>query len=119
MHDLIVFYTFVALIIFFVTVEIYRARHYIKGSVVEIYQSPLGGENMISTRMKVQLRDGKIVDADAFRCTMCLGNFNIGDEVYLSRAKDKYQVNLPFRFKNTANTICTLNVNSHPPIEHG
>jgi len=107
MHDLIVFYTFVALIIFFITVEIYRARHYIKGSIVEIYQSPLGVENMISTRMKVQLRDGKVVDADAFRCTMCLGNFTIGDEVFLSRSKEKYQVNLPFRLKKRVNrTAC-------------
>ncbi len=107
MHDLIVFYTFVALIIFFITVEIYRARHYIKGSVVEIYESPLGVENMISISMKIQLRDGRFVDAEAFRCTMCLGHFTIGDEVFLTRSKDKYQVNLPFRFKKRANrTAC-------------
>ena len=99
MHDLIVFYTFIGLIIFFVAVEIYRTKHYIKGNVIFIYPAPLGVENLISSQMKIRLNDGTEVDAEAFRCTMCLGNFNLGDEVYLTRAKGKYQINLPFRLK--------------------
>ena len=99
MHDLIVFYTFIALIIFFISVEIYRAHHYIKGEVVHVYPSLLGIENSLSGQMKVRLRDGREVDAEAFKCTMCLGDFCVGDEVYLTRANGKYQINLPFRLK--------------------
>jgi hypothetical protein len=103
MHDQIVFYTFIALIIFFIAVEIYRARHYIKGEVVHIYPSLLGIENSISGQMKVRLRDGSEVEAEAFKCTLCLGDFSIGDEVYLTYAKEKYQINLPFRLKRKTN----------------
>ena len=99
MHDLIVFYTFIALVIFFILMEIFRARHYIKGEVVQINPSLLGIENSLSGQMKVKLIDGREVDAEAFKCTVCLGDFNVGDVVYLTYAMGKYQVNLPFRLK--------------------
>ena len=108
MHDLIVFYTFIGLMIFFISVEIYRARHYIKGEVVSIYPSLLGIENSISGQMKVRLQDGREVDAEAFKCTLCLGDFCVGDEVYLTRAKGKYQINLPFRLKRKT-SVCKKN----------
>ena len=108
MHDLIVFYTFIALIIFFIAVEIYRARHYIKGEVTYIYPSLLGIENLISGQMKVRLRDGREVDAEAFKCTMCLGDFCVGDEVSLTFAKGKYQINLPFRLKGKTSACNTV-----------
>ena len=105
-----IFYTFMGLIIFFVAVEIYRAKHYIKGNVIHIYPALLGVENLIATRLKIRLRDGREVDAEAFRCTICLGNFQVGDEVYLTCAKGKYQINLPFSFKkNSASQVgCCL-----------
>ena len=99
MYDLITFYTFAALILFFISAEIYRAKHYIKAVIIDIYSSPLGIQNALSTQMKVRLANGREVDAEAFMCTVCLGDFCVGDEVYLSRIKSKYQINLPFRLK--------------------
>jgi len=116
MHDLIVFYTFIALVIFFIAVEIYRARHYIKGIVVHIAAAPLGVENLISTQMKVRLQDGNEVDAEAFKCTMCLGGFSIGDEVYLSRAKGKYHINLPFKLKRKTASCNNISTFKHEGI---
>ena len=104
MYDLITFYTFVALILFFISAEIYRAKHYIKAVIIDIYSSPLGIQNALSTQMKVRLTNGSEVEAEAFMCTVCLGDFCIGDEVFLSRIKGKYQINLPFRFKRKINT---------------
>ncbi len=98
MYDFIVFYTFLGLILFFIAVEIYRIKHYLKGNIVCIYPPQLGLENLLSTQMKIKLTDGREVDAEVFQCTICLGRFQVGDEVYLTRAKNKYQINLPFRF---------------------
>lgn len=104
MFDWIVFYTFIGLVIFFVTVEIYRARNYIKGIVLEIPRSELGLAELISTTLKVKLNDGSIVTAEAMRCTMCMGNLTTGDQVFLTKSKGKFIVNLPIRFKRTAST---------------
>ncbi len=98
MHNLIVFYTFIALIVFFISVEIYRAKNYIKGIIVGVQSNPLGIETMVNTTLHVKLNNGETVDAEAFACTMCMGNFSIGDQVYLSKSKNKYIVNIPFRF---------------------
>lgn len=104
MQDTIVFYTFIALVIFFLWVEIYRTRHYIKGNIVEMEPSRLGVEHLISSRFKVQLHDGRIVEAEAFRCTMCMGGFRQGDQVFLTKKSDKYIIHLPFTLKKQSGT---------------
>ncbi len=99
MYNALSFYTFIALLIFFLGIEIYRAKNYLKGIVVEFCPSSLGVEEFILTRMKVKLSNGTVVEAEASQCTMCMGNINIGDKVYLSRSNDKYLINLPLSLK--------------------
>jgi len=111
MYDLVVLLTFIALVLFFVYVEVYRLKHYRRGIIVEIYPPSLGIENMIATSMKVQLQNGMKVDAEAMRCTMCMGNLTIGDQVYLAKKNNKYIVTLPFHLKKKArdNYTCVSN----------
>lgn len=96
MYELVLFYTFIGLVIFFVSVEVYRYKTGVSGILIEFYPSVVGIDELISSRMKVRLKSGQIVDAEAMRCTMCLGNFAAGDEIRLIRSNNKYYVNLPF-----------------------
>jgi len=84
MYNTLTFYTFIGLVIFFVAVEIYRSKFFIKGVIVEFCSSDLGIEDFILSRLKVQLKNGQVVEAEAYRCTMCMGNLSVGDEVSLS-----------------------------------
>jgi len=99
MFNTLTFYTFVALVIFFVAVEIYRAKFFVKGVIVEFCASDLGIEEFILSRMKVQLKNGQVIEAEASSCTMCLGNLAVGDEVSLLKKDERYIVNLPFKIK--------------------
>ena len=94
MHDTIVFYTFVALILFFLAIELYKLKYNIKGQVLGFCRSESGLENFAGSRMKVELKNGTIVEAEAETCTMCMGEFCVGDEVRLIKSKDKYFVHL-------------------------
>lgn len=100
MYQTLTLYTFFALVIFFIAVEIYRAKFFVKGVIVEFCPLELGIEEFISIRMKVQLKNGGIVEAEVSHCTMCMGHLAVGDEVALSRKDDRYLVNLPFKVKN-------------------
>lgn len=97
MYNTLTFYTFIGLVIFFVFVEIYRAKFFVKGIIVEFCLSDLAVEQFILSRMKVQLKNGQIVEAEASHCTMCLGNLAVGDEVSLSKKDERYVVNLPYK----------------------
>ncbi len=105
MYNSLTFYTFIGLVIFFVSVEIYRAKFFVKGVIVEFCSSELGIEEFIMSRLKVQLKDGQVVEAEASRCTMCMGHLALGDEVALSRKDDRYIVNLPFKLKNSSKNL--------------
>jgi hypothetical protein len=102
MYNTLTFYTFIGLVIFFVAVEIYRSKFFIKGVIVEFCSSDLGIEDFILSRLKVQLKNGQVVEAEAYRCTMCMGNLSVGDEVSLSRKDERYIVNLSFKMKNSS-----------------
>ena len=99
MYNSLTFYTFIALVVFFVTVEIYRSKFFIKGVIVEICSSDLGIEDFILSQVKVQLQNGTVVEAEASRCTMCMGHLAEGDEVALLKKDGRYVVNLPFKVK--------------------
>ncbi len=99
MTDALTFYTFIGLLAFFVVAEIYRAKFFIKGVIIEFCPSELGIEELILSRMKVQLKNGQIVEAEAPQCTMCMGNLSVGDEVSLYKKNERYIVNLPFGMK--------------------
>jgi hypothetical protein len=70
--------------------------------IVEFCSSDLGIEEFVLSRLKVQLKNGQVVEAEASRCTMCMGNLVIGDEVSLSKKDERYIVNLPFKMKNSS-----------------
>lgn len=99
MYDTLTFYTFLALIIFYVSIEIYRVKFFIKGTIVEFCHSDLGIDEFILTRMKVELRSGQLIEAEASQCTMCMGNLSVGDEVSLLKKNERYLVNLSFKMK--------------------
>jgi len=99
MYDIVSFYTFLGLILFYVATEIYRIKNHRKGTVVEFCPARLGIEEFILSRMKVKLSNGTIIEAEASKCTMCMGNIQIGDTVHISQTDDKYLVNLPFSLK--------------------
>ncbi len=99
MHNTLIFYTFIGLVIFFVAVEIYRSKFFLKGVILELCSSDLEIEDFILSRLKVQLKNGQIVEAEASRCIMCMGNLMIGDEVSLLKKEERYVVNLPFKIK--------------------
>jgi len=103
MYNTITFYTFIGLVIFFVATEIYRSKFFLKGVIVEFYSSDLGIEEFIMSRLKVQLKNGQLVDAEASRCTMCVGYLTIGDEVLLFKKDERYIVNLPIQMKRKLN----------------
>lgn len=99
MTDSLTFYTFIGLLAFFAFAEIYRAKFFLKGTIVEFCPSELGIEELILSRMKVRLKNGQIVDAEAPQCTMCMGNLSVGDEVSLYKKDERFVVNLPFGMK--------------------
>lgn len=106
MYNTITLYTFLGLVVFFVFVEIYRSKFFIKGVIVEFCSSDLAIEEFILSRLKVQLKNGQVVEAEASRCTMCMGYLALGDEVSLFKKDERYVVNLPFKImKNRGNRI--------------
>jgi hypothetical protein len=102
MYNTITFYTFIGLVVFFVVVEIYRSKFFIKGVIIEFCSSDLGIEEFILSRLKVQLKNGQVVEAEASRCTMCVGYLALGDEVSLLKKDERYVVNLPFKMKKNS-----------------
>lgn len=106
MYDFVVLCTFIALIIFFAVVEVYKSKTYIKGMIVDFCHSDIGVEKLITSRIKVKLENSQIVEAEAMSCTMCLGHFAVGDEVKLTKSKDKYIVNLPLGLSK--NKLCNI-----------
>lgn len=97
MTDSLTFYTFIGLLVFFALAEIYRAKLLVKGVIIEFCPSKLGIDEFILSRMKVQLKNGQVVEAEASSCTMCMGKLMVGDEVSLAKKDERYVVNLPFR----------------------
>ncbi len=102
MTDSLTFYTFIGLLAFFAFAEFYRARFNVKGVIIEFCPSELGIEEFIISRMKVQLKNGQVVEAEATSCTMCMGKLMVGDEVSLSKKDERYIVNLPFKGKKSS-----------------
>ena len=109
MYNSLTFYTFIGLLIFFVSVEIYREKFFVKGVIVEFCSSELGIEEFIMSRLKVQLKNGQVVEAEASRCTMCMGYLALGDEVSLSKKDDRYFVSLPFKIKKNKGNQLSCN----------
>ena len=102
MYDALVLYTFFALVIFFVALEIYKYKYYLKGNVIEFCDSGIGLNNILPvSQLKVQLKNGTVVKAEAERCTMCMGEFSIGDEVRLIKSRDRYLIHLPLTYRKT------------------
>lgn len=95
MYNPIVLYTFIALVLFFTGLEIYKFRFYQTGFIVEIITSKNGLDNFIGSCYKVQLKTGQIVIAEAERCTVCMGQFRVGDEVKLLKSTNKFYIHLP------------------------
>jgi hypothetical protein len=112
MHNTLTFYTFIGLVVFFVAIEVYRAKFFIKGVIVEFCPSELGIEEFILSRLKVQLKHGQVVEAEASQCTMCMGHLALGDEVSLLKKEERYIVNLPFKIKNNFGNLrnCQLTI---------
>lgn len=103
MNNTLVLYTFVALIIFFAALEIYKFKFYLKGKVVGFRNPSIGLGDLIISHLKVRLENGQTVEAEVERCTMCMGQFSIGDEVRLIKSNDKYMVHLPFIMRKSKN----------------
>lgn len=103
MIDSLTFYTFIGLLVFFAVAEIYRAKFLVKGVILEFCPSELGIEELILSRMKVQLKNGQVVESEASSCTMCMGRLMVGDEVSLSKKDERYVVNLPFKMRTKRN----------------
>ena len=99
MYNTLTFYTFIGLVVFFVAIEVYRAKFFVKGVIVEFCPSELGIEEFILSRLKVQLKHGQVVEAEASQCTICMGHLALGDEVSLFKKNERYIVNLPFKVK--------------------
>ena len=112
MYNFLTFYTFIGLVIFYVTVEIYRAKFFIKGVIVEFCSSDLGIEEFILSHLKVQLKNGQVIEAEASQCTMCMGHLAVGDEVSLFKKNERYIVNLPFnrKSKKSSQSNCQLTI---------
>ena len=103
MYNTLVLYTFISLIIFFTVLEFYKHKCFLKGIIVEACQSNLGIDNLIGGQFLVKLENGQMVKAEAERCTVCMGQFSIGDEVKLIKSKDKYMVHLPIFWRKCNN----------------
>ncbi len=102
MYDALVIYTFILLILFFSGLEFYKFKLCQVGKIIEVCQSEHGLEHLIRSRFKVKLPNGQIVDAEAERCTMCTGQFKVGDEVNILKSKNnRFTIHLPLlSFKN-------------------
>ena len=91
--------TFIFLIVFFLSVEIYQVLRRRKGRLISIYSPDIPLGDLLGARARVQMTDGKIVDAEIFSCTLCMGRFEIGDNIYVCKDKDDYVVSLPYFVK--------------------
>ena len=101
MYNTLVLYTFFSLVIFFLVLEIYKFKFYLKGKLIEICHSNIGIDDLIGSHFIVKLENGHTVKAEAERCTMCMGQFSVGDEVRLIKSNDKYMVHLPFTLRKS------------------
>ncbi len=88
-------FTLLFLIAFYFSIEIYQARSRQEGRIISFHDSPLPLGGLLGVKAKVELENGKIVDADISGCNLCMGRFEVGDSVYLCQGKDGYAVNLP------------------------
>ncbi|MEE4312082.1 MAG: hypothetical protein V2J62_09470, partial [candidate division KSB1 bacterium] len=95
MYDTLVYYTFILLLLFFFGIEFYKMKNYIKGEIIGFNQQDMLLGGMVGSRLKVQLKNGSVIEAEAERCTMCMGDFQVGEEVRLIKSNDKYTVHLP------------------------
>lgn len=88
-------FTLLFLIVFYFSIEIYQARSRQEGRIISFHDSPLPLGELLGVKARVELENGKIVDADISGCNLCMGRFEVGDRVYLCQGKDGYVVNLP------------------------
>lgn len=88
-------FTLLFLIAFYFTIEIYQVRKRQEGRIISFYDFPLPLGGLLGTRARVELGNGKIVDADISACNLCMGRFEVGDCVSLCRGSDGYVVSLP------------------------
>jgi len=107
MNNILLFSTFLGLIIFFAFLEIYKYKFYVKGKVVGFHNSQLGLDSLIISYLDVRLENGTTVKAEAERCTMCMGQFTIGDEVRLIKSQNRYMVHLPLTYRKKQ--ACNVN----------
>jgi len=94
-YGTIEWFTLLFLIVFYFSVEIYQIRRREEGRIISFYDSPLPLRELLGVKARVQLENGKIVDADISGCNLCMGRFEVGDRVYLCKRKDGYIVSLP------------------------
>ena len=99
MYNTLVLCTFITLIIFFTVLELYKYKFYLKGKVIGFRHPNIELENLIVSHLKIQLENGQTVEAEAERCTMCMGQFSIGDDVRLIKSKDRYMIHLPITWR--------------------
>ena len=88
--------TFIFLIAFFLSVEIYQVLRRRQGRLLSIYSPDIPLGDLFGARARVQMSNGEIVDAEILSCTLCMGRFEVGDTLYVCKDKDKYVVSLPF-----------------------
>ena len=70
-----------------------------EGRIVSFYDPLVPLADLLGTKAKVQMQSGEIVDAEIMSCTLCLGNFQVGDRVFVCQNQDKYIVSLPLFMK--------------------
>ena len=91
--------TFLFLIAFFFCAEAYQIIRRKEGHIVSFYDPLVPLADLLGTKAKVQMKSGEIVDAEILSCTLCLGNFQVGDRVFVCKNQDKYVVSLPLFMK--------------------
>ena len=63
-YGTIEWFTLLFLIVFYFSVEIYQIRRREEGRIISFYDSPLPLRELLGVKARVQLENGKIVDAD-------------------------------------------------------
>ncbi|MDD3472969.1 MAG: hypothetical protein PHS86_09310 [Syntrophaceae bacterium] len=97
--------TLIFLIILFLVAEYYRATRSRRGTIVSFEESELGFLINPILTARVQLENGKFVQASVNSCTACMGRLCVGSEVRVYNSSDGYILDVPWLPKKF-NRLC-------------
>ena len=96
MIDFVAWGTTLFLICFFAFVQIYCSVKSHRGHIKKVDANSIDPFDLLPRSVSVRLENGKVIQAQASACVLCMGRFNQGDRVQVFENEGKYTIGLPF-----------------------